>query len=195
MKTFCVYRHRSKIDGKSYIGKCEYPNYRKRWNNGKGYKDTHRFWEAIEKEGWASFEHEILFINLSCEQALLLEQQMIEKYKTADPEYGYNISHGGSAFFKGLHHSEESKKRISKKLKLYKTTNQHRAHLSESKSGVKHHYAKQVYQLSIDGRLIKTWDYMSQASNTLKINKANISSCCLGNRKTAGGYKWTYERV
>lgn len=198
MKTlvkWCVYKHTNRIDGKSYVGRCRYPHYEYRWNNGKGYERSPRFYAAIQEYGWDSFEHSILFSGLTLDEANRLERDMIEKYKTTDPEHGYNVCIGGDAFFAGQHHSEQTKKRISEKMKAYEKTSEHRKHISESKSGVKHHFAKSVCQLTKDGKLIKIWDYMAQASEELKINKANISSCCQGNRKTAGGYKWTYERV
>ena len=31
-----------------------------------------------------------------------------------------------------------------------------------------------------------------EASRKLKINQSNISACCLGKRKIAGGYHWKY---
>ena len=195
MNKWCIYKHTNRINGKAYIGRCRWPNYQLRWNNGKGYIGCPRFWEAIEEYGWDAFDHQILYCDLSFDESNQLEQEMIAKYKTNDSEYGYNVSCGGQAFFKGLHHTEDSKERISEKLKCYEKTEIHRKHLSESKSGVKHPGAKRVIQMTKEGRTIRIWDYMNQASKMLGISKANISSCCLGNRKTAGGYKWTYERV
>lgn len=192
---WCVYKHTNKHNGKSYIGRCRYPDVNKRWNHGKGYAGCPRFWDAINAEGWDSFTHDILFADLTLDDANRLEQEMISRYMTNDPDHGYNASTGGASSFAGLHHSENSKKRISEKLKRYEMTEIHHKHLSESKQGVKHHLAKRVYQLTKDGVFIRAWDYMKQASDTLGINNANISSCCLGNRKTAGGYIWTYERV
>ena len=195
MKKWCVYKHTNKNDGKSYIGRCRWPNYSQRWGNGNGYKESRRFWEAIESNGWDSFYHEILFDNLDFEESNRLEKEMIAKYKTNDPAYGYNISNGGIEFFKGQHHTEETKKRISEKLKTYEMTEEHKKHLSESKTGIKHHLAKKVFQFTKSGDFIKEWDYMKQACEELGISKSNISSCCLGRRPSAGGYKWTYERA
>ena len=195
MKRWCVYKHTNKKDGKVYIGRCQYPNYQRRWNNGKGYIDCKRFGSAIAEDGWDMFSHEILFCDLTYEESNKLEQEMIRKYRANDPDYGYNVSAGGVAFFKGLHHTESERRQISEKMKQYEKTESHRKHISESKQGVKHHFAKKVYQYTMTGQFVRCWDYMKQASSELGINKANISSCCLGNRKSAGGYKWTYERT
>lgn len=191
MIRLCVYKHTNKADGKSYIGRCRWPRYQDRWANGNGYKGSPRFWPEIEKAGWEAFDHEILFYDLDLEEANRLEQEMIEKYKTNEPEHGYNVTAGGIGFT-GAHHTTDTRRRISEKLKCYEKTESHRKHLSESKTGAKHPSAKKVYQLTKDGALIREWDCMQQASNTLGISKPNISACCLGKRPSAGGYKWTY---
>ena len=36
----------------------------KRWKNGKGYKSSPYFYNAIQKYGWNNFEHNILFTDL-----------------------------------------------------------------------------------------------------------------------------------
>lgn len=193
MNRWCVYKHTNRKDGKAYIGMCRWPNYQNRWSNGNGYKQAPRFWPEIEKAGWDAFEHAILFYDLDLKEANRLEQEMIAKYKTNDPEHGYNVTAGGAGF-SGVHHTAEARERISMKLKAYEKTELHRKHLSECKSGAKHPRSKKVYQLTKDGTLVKVWDYMQQASDKLGITKTNISACCLGKRPSAGGYKWTYER-
>lgn len=193
MSRWCVYKHTNRLDGKAYIGRCRWPNYQERWANGNGYRNAPRFWPEIERNGWDTFSHAILFCDLDVNEANRIEQEMIAKYKTNDPEHGYNVCAGGQGFT-GAHHSEDTRKRISEKLKKYEKTEQHRKHISESKSGVKHHAAKRVYQMTKSGELIKVWDYMQQACDALKISKPNVSACCLGKRPSAGGYKWTYER-
>ena len=50
-RTFTVYCHTNKINGKKYIGiTSKKPEYR--WNNGKGYSTQIVFARAIEKYGW-----------------------------------------------------------------------------------------------------------------------------------------------
>ncbi len=51
--------------------------------------------------------------------------------------------------------------------------------------------SKVVIQLDINDNIIKKYPSVSEAKRQTKIS--HISCCCLGTRKTAGGYKWKYE--
>ena len=51
---------------------------------------------------------------------------------------------------------------------------------------------KAVKQLDFDGVLIKTWEGAREASRELSIQYKNISACCRGKRKSAGGYIWRF---
>lgn len=94
MKTYCVYKHTNNINGKCYIGiTSQQPN--KRWLNGYGYSKTQpKFYNAIKKYGWDNFTHEILFENLTLEEANQKEIELISLYNTR--EAGYNTSTGGN---------------------------------------------------------------------------------------------------
>lgn len=92
------------------------------------------------------------------------------------------------------HHTQSAKERIRKARKRVGFTEEHKKHISEAKSGKNHHFAKKVYQYTREGEFVKEWDYMSLAAKELKINKANIGEVCNGNRKTAGGFIWKYEK-
>lgn len=191
---YCIYCHRNMANGKRYIGITRSDNLRNRWRNGKGYSRNLHFSNAIEKYGWDGFEHTVLIDGLNAEQAYEKETEMIKQYKTTDPQYGYNISNGGKYFFAGLHHTEDAKRRISEKMKRYEKTESHKKHISEKKRGVLHHRAKKVFQYTKGGNLIKEWEYMNLAAETLGIKKESISATCLGKRPSAGGFVWSYER-
>ena len=106
---FCLYKHTSP-NGKVYIGiTCQNPT--ERWGKGKGYNKQFLFYRAIQKYGWENFKHEILFKNLSKEEACQKEIELIAKYKSNNPEFGYNITSGGEGI-SGYHHTEEAKKLI-----------------------------------------------------------------------------------
>ena len=107
MRTYCVYLHTNKINGKKYFGiTCLKPE--KRWNNGNGYSVKQpRFYNAIQKYGWDNFTHEVLFEGLTKEQAASLEIKLIEEYNTTDISFGYNNTIGGEGHI--LYRTEEEK--------------------------------------------------------------------------------------
>lgn len=89
--SYIIYKHTSPSN-KIYIGITKFdPKYR--WlNNGKGYKNQTVFFNAIIKYGWINFKHEILYKDLSKQEALDKEEELIREYKSYDRNYGYNIA-------------------------------------------------------------------------------------------------------
>jgi hypothetical protein len=63
---------------------------------------------------------------------------------------------------------------------------EHSKKLSKSHS----HQKKEIIQLTLDNKVIKIWESISEAKKEYKNN--HISECCLGKIKTAAGYKWKY---
>lgn len=96
---YIVYKHTAP-NSKVYIGITGFdPEYR--WlNNGRGYKTQTIFFNAIIKYGWINFKHEILFENLTEKEALDKEEELIQKYKSYDRRYGYNVSLRGAIYGK-----------------------------------------------------------------------------------------------
>ena len=52
---------------------------------------------------------------------------------------------------------------------------------------------KPIYQLSLEGKVIRKWDMIKQASEKLNIEKVCIARCCRKEQKTAGGYRWEFK--
>ena len=193
MNNYTVYKHVNKTNSKVYIGITSQTT-EQRWKNGKGYKSMY-FERAINKYGWNGFEHIIIAQNLSKEDACELERILIKAYNATNTKYGYNQTLGGDGGGMYKHHqTKEAKEKISKARKINGFTEEHKKHISESKRGVKHHFAKKVYQFTKEMIFIKEWDYMSLAAKELHISKGNIGEVCNGHRKSAGGYIWKYER-
>lgn len=190
-KKWCVYMHTNKINGKKYIGiTSKIP--RKRWENGKGYKGQ-RFYLAIEKYGWNNFEHEILFKDLTIEEANEKEIYLIEKFKTQSPN-GYNISFGGDGT-RGFKISEESKKRMSESHIGYK-------HTDESKINMRLTNAQKkiIYQIDrFTNEVIREFESTSIAKEIMdketnsNHNRSYISRSARFFRYFAYGYKWIYK--
>ena len=147
-RKYCVYMHIAP-NNKRYIGiTCRNPKYR--WgNNGNGYKKQTYFWNAIQKYGWDNFKHEILYSNLTKEEAENKEVELISMYKSNQHDYGYNLEGGGMA---NIVISEETRKRLSESHKgkqspmkgrpsprrNCKLTEETKRKVSESKMGYKH---------------------------------------------------------
>lgn len=53
--------------------------------------------------------------------------------------------------------------------------------------------SKQVYQYTLDGKLVAIWKSASEVQKKLAFNNSCISRCCNGITKTSYGYKWSYE--
>lgn len=94
-ENFKVYKHTTP-SGKVYIGITK-QDVKQRWRDGNGYKTQTLFYRAIEKYGWENINHEILFENLTQEQANQKEIELIRQYRSNDAAFGYNIDNGGNA--------------------------------------------------------------------------------------------------
>ena len=94
---YCVYCHENKINGKKYFGITSRIPHRRFGANGNGYRPRGekktKFWMAIEKYGWDSFNHIILLENINKSTARELEKYLIKKYNTYSN--GYNGTLGG----------------------------------------------------------------------------------------------------
>ena len=92
VKTYCVYKHTNKQNGKVYIGITCCADTNERWKDGFGYKDNKLFFKDITQYGWNNFEHEILYDKLSEQAALQIENDLILKYESYLNTKGYNIA-------------------------------------------------------------------------------------------------------
>lgn len=91
-----IYVYTNKINGKKYVGQTNRSLKRRaNGNHGTGYKGCTVFWNAIQKYGWENFEAEILYDNLTQEEANELEIKTIKELNTLDDNYGYNMCIGG----------------------------------------------------------------------------------------------------
>ena len=53
---------------------------------------------------------------------------------------------------------------------------------------------KKVFQYSLEGKFLKEWKSVTEASINLSILICDISYCALGNKHTAGNFQWRYEK-
>lgn len=209
-KTYSVYKHTSP-SGKVYIGiTCQKPA--NRWDNGHGYRHNLYFSRAIEKHGWDAFSHEIICAGLTREQACALEMHLISAYKSNDPRWGYNGTHGGECNAPSdTTRAKMSAARRGKPAhnKGKKLSDAWRQHLRESHAVIseetraKQRAARLGKPLS-DGAKAKisksvvcietgvAYNSAKQAAIALGVPSQNISACCRGKRKTVGGKHFAF---
>ena len=51
-------------------------------------------------------------------------------------------------------------------------------------------WSKKVIQLDLNDNVLNEFESMGQAERETGVPRSNISHCCNGKRKSAGGYKW-----
>jgi group I intron endonuclease len=185
-KTWCVYKHTNKANGKVYIGiTCKKPE--RRWEAGNGYRHNAHMDSAIKKFGWDNFDHEVLYEGLSEDEALDLERKLISEYQSADRRYGYNIEAGGRK--KGSYSAETLEKMRQRML----GPNNHnygkhlseetRRKLSECNRGERHpkygtHHSEETRRkLSEQKRGDKNWNYGKKTPEEVKEKMRNRAQC------------------
>ena len=218
---YTVYQHKNKINNKIYIGITS-QNPEQRWgSNGCNYKSSPHFYSAIKKYGWDNFEHNILFTNLTKEEACLKEQELIKKYNSMNRIYGYNSTSGGEMFSmnqetkekianalignkNGLNHpcSEEKKKKISDAQKGREFTKEHKQKLSIAAQNrhtpCSEEKKKKLSQNYPNKRKVyceeldTIYESVQDCSRQLGIPATNISKLCNGRGKTLKGYHLKY---
>lgn len=145
---YTVYKHTSP-SGKIYIGITSQKLYQ-RFQNGVGYKQSRRFYNAIKKYGWDNIKHEVLFEGLTKEQAEQKEIELISLYQSNDKRYGYNIENGGNTIGKL---SEETKQKIAKS--RMGTTATQDARIKMSHSHKKENLSEETIQKMISSHIGK----------------------------------------
>lgn len=63
------------------------------------------------------------------------------------------------------------------------------AQIKRSKSN-----SKRVCQYDVDGKLIRVFDSLKEASAILHLQESHISRCCNGLRKRTGGFMWSFAK-
>ncbi len=126
-----VYIHINKTNDKKYVGITKRP-VKKRWRNGRGYKDCTHFGRAIKKYGWDGFEHIVYAENLTQEDACKLEITLIARYQSVNPKFGYNSTFGGESNVR----RPEISKRIGQANKGKCLSKETRQKISEARKGM-----------------------------------------------------------
>lgn len=125
MKISCIYKITNLVNGKVYIGQTT--NYNKRRTSHFAYlrNNTHaneHLQKAFNKYGEDKFVIEIVK-ECKPEELDFWEINYINTYKACNKKYGYNLINGGQVY---RHHSSETRKKISEKLKGRKFSEEHK---------------------------------------------------------------------
>ena len=221
-KEFKIYCYTNQYTGEKYIGSTCKTLKSRAGKDGREYRRTNtRFKEAIDKYGWDSFEVEVLDVADDNREASRLERYYIKQFNTDMVGVGYNGNKGGgvpthkgvvrfsldgtvTVYYTSL--SEASRVTgisvtsiidcCSGRLKtsggfIWRYDVEENERLDKMNitpfSG-----ERRVDQLSIDGKLIRTFDSAKEAESATGVLRSKICMCCKGQRKTAGGYKWRY---
>lgn len=199
--SYTVYKHTAP-NGKVYIGITSIAVNR-RWSNGKNYLGCVCFNRAIQKYGWDNIQHEILFTDLTKEEAEQKETELITFYHSNNPTFGYNIANGGNHCGK---HSEETRRKIgmsqigNKRALGIKRTEETKKKISEAHKGKKHgtEHNKRMGEAHMHPVICVetgiTYSSVKMASEKTGINKNCISHACNGRNKSAGSFHWKFAR-
>lgn len=218
---YTVYKHQNKINGKIYIGITMQEPERRWGNNGINYKTSPHFYAAIQKYGWNNFDHNILFKNLTHDEACSKEQELIEYYNSMNREFGYNSTSGGDVFImneetkqkishsmmgntNGLGHpcSDEKKRKISESQKGRTFTEEHKQKLSTAAKQrhvpCSEEKKKKLSQNYPNKRKVYCeeldiiYESVQECGRQLGIPATNITKLCNGKGKTLKGYHLRY---
>lgn len=111
-KKHYIYIHANKINHKIYVGQTI--NIQERWSRkGYRYKDSPRFYAAIQKYGWDNFNHIILEKCFSEKDANEYEKYWIKVFKSNKEQYGYNLTPGGDNYMVDLWSDSAFRQRMS----------------------------------------------------------------------------------
>lgn len=215
----CVYLRTNLVNGKQYVGQAS--DFKRReydWKNLSSPYAGDYINKAREKYGLESWDVEILKECESIEELNYWEIYYIDKLNTKRPS-GYNLNDGGKGQ-RGFHHSDETKKQLSKshlgknkgvprsedvKRKISETKrgirtsqgmtgNRHsdeaRKKMSEARKGKPSNAAKKVYQY-LNGDLVGVYDSVVNAVIANGYHYSGaLSAACCGNYNKEGNHTY-----
>jgi group I intron endonuclease len=183
-----IYKTTNLINGKIYIGKDKHDN-PKYLGSGK------RLNSAIRKYGQESFLKEIIEYCNSEKHMSEREKYWISYYR--EKTRLTNYLNGGQGQQKGYKHTDEAKEKIREAAKkqfkgrFFKGMKFSEEINNKRKDALK----KPVFQFSKTGELIKKWDGIIDASETLNIDQNAIQSVLKGKNIFSGGFHWSYNET
>lgn len=183
--------------GKIYIGSTFDISNRKRHYSSLQTKSQAKLHNSLLKYGWTNHIFEVI-------------EECNEKNRNKRESYWGNYFNvlskdnlncklpKGEEIFSCI--SEETRKKMSEwqigrimsKESREKMSNKAKGKIVSEKTrlAASNFHSKAICQYDLEGNFIREWKSASEVQKTIKINSGHIRSCCLNNRKTAGGFKW-----
>lgn len=217
-RKFVVYCHTNKTNGKSYVGWTS-KTIEERWHGHvvsarRGSK--YYFHRAILKYGIDDWDHKILEVVDTSEEAKISEIKWIRSLKSRIDESGYNGTSGGdgtcnppadvrdrlSKALTGIKRSKETREKMS--ASALARSKEHNEKVRESFLKWAHahpeHYEKvisvkrkPVFQMTQDGQVIEKFSSVCEAAKKLGFVPGCISAVARGERQHHKGFVWRYE--
>lgn len=182
----------------------------------RAYSKSHRHedWQKIYSEIGCAVE--ILYMSNNKNEILDKESEFIKMHGRIDLGTGPlinktdgNYGNFGPSYLqalslkhKGRVVSAETRGKISKSSMGKIMSESQRLSLSKSKKGKRlpestlrsasENRKRSVAQYSKSMEFIKWWNFIIDASEALGIDRGDITKCCKGRNKSAGGFKWVY---
>lgn len=216
-RNWTVYIHILKVGPtRVYVG-ITGRNPEKRWENGTGYINQHRFACAIKSYGFNAFEHFIFASNLTKAEACDMEITLIKRLQEENYHL-YNICSGGlgGSARRGKHNSTEHNRKIgdANRGKSRTLTEQQRQAAADrcrnkvsgwrsnpnnlspftGRTGKLNNRAHKVYVFDLNWNLLNQFDTISEASEAYKVGSSAISACCRGRLNKTHGYRFSYYK-
>jgi group I intron endonuclease len=218
-----IYKISNNFNTQAYVGQT-WSNLLNRFKQHIRSAGSPKLHNSITKHGPSNFKIELLW-EAECTQDELdtKEEEFIMKLGTISPN-GYNLKGGGSGgklsdesrlkmsnSHRGKIHSMETRAKMG--ISSQGNTNALGRILSEEtkrligdgnsgeksywygKNGGEHAKSKKIEQWSKDGKLIITYDSLTEAANKLGADISSLSACCRGKRKSCMSFTWRYSQI
>lgn len=180
--SYTVYIHISP-SGKRYVGVTSQSVERRWQKNGAGYRNQKLFWRAICKYGWDSFSHIVVKTGLEEKTAFQLERALIAKYKTQNPQFGYNMTEGGEG------HTGYSPVSSTREL-LSQATKKSWEDKNIAESRIRTRY-KPIVQYTVEGKFVAEYSSLKEAKEVF--GPGDFGACANGRYYTCKGFVWRWK--
>lgn len=207
---YCVYIHKLKQDGRIYVGQTGMSLKERSGSNGHRYKNCTKFYNAIQKYGWDSFEHIIIQDNLTLDEANTLEAQLIQDYDSINN--GFNINLGG----RNHEWTDEQRRQQSLRMTGEQNPNWGKPRSAETRRKIgeanrisqlgRHHSEETKQKMSLSHKKYKpvicvetgkiyycAMDAALDVANTKQ--GGHITEVCKGKRQSAYGLHWKFYNI